>query len=339
MRCWALLLLAGLLGADDADKIVEQEMERQHIPGAAVAVLRDGRVVKARGYGWSNVELKTPATAESVFKIGSVSKQFIASGILILMQDGKLALDDRIAKYLEDAPAWWREVTLRRLLSHTSGIIREGPAFNILLAQPDIDVVRSAYSRPLDFPTGEKYQYCNVCYFALAEVITRLGGKPWPKFLEERLFTPLAMTATRTTAHYDLVPHRASGYTWENGTHSNVYPQLAVRPSGALLSTVIDLAKWDAALYGDTPLREATKKEAWTPVRLNNGSTYGYGLGWTIGESKGHAYVSHGGALAGFKAHFTRYTRDRLSVIVLTNLDQAVPGPIADRLGAHYLEH
>jgi CubicO group peptidase (beta-lactamase class C family) len=320
------------------DRLVEEEMQKQHIPGAAVAVLRDGRPVKARGYGLASIELNAPATAESVFKIGSISKQFIAAGVLVLLGEGKVALDDSIAKYLEDAPEAWKPITLRQLLSHTSGILREGPAFEFLRTKPDIGVIRSAYARPLEFAPGEKWQYCNVCYFALAEVITRVSGTAWPAFLEERIFRPLGMTATRATSTFDIVSHRVRGYDWRDGVYRNSDLQVAVRPSGALLSNVLDLAKWDGALYTERPLAGAIKEQMWSPIRLNSGGTHNYGFGWETGVFQGRRYVGHGGSLAGFRSHYMRFPDSKLSVIVLTNLDGARPNVITQRVAGQYLE-
>src|SRR5262249_35027931 len=155
---------------------------------------------------------------------------------------------------LDDAPPSWQPVTFRRLLSHTSGLIRNAPLFDHLKVSPLADMVGSAYSSPLDFPTGEKWQYCNLCYFAAAEVISRLTAKAWTDFLDERIFRPLGMTATRSTSFHDIVPHRAGGYEWSDGVWRNVDIMLPVSPSGGQLSTVIDLANWDAALYTDFPL-------------------------------------------------------------------------------------
>ena len=177
------ILFAGLLAADRVDDIVQAQMASQHIPGLALAVMKDGRVIKSVGYGLANVELNVPVTPASVFKIGSVSKQFLASAVMILVQDGKVRLEDPVQKYLEDAPESWRGITLRHLLSHTSGLTREGPAFDPLKPQPDIDVIRSAYPLALVFPPGKGWQYCNLGYFTIAEIIHRVSGEPWPDFL------------------------------------------------------------------------------------------------------------------------------------------------------------
>src|SRR5258705_13475415 len=143
-----LLFLSALvapLRADQIDDIVKAEMAQQHIPGVAIAVMKDGKIVRSGGYGVASMELSVPVTPQTVFKIGSVSKQFLASGLMILMQDGKIKLDDSVRKYLEDSPESWTGITLRHLLSHTNGIVREGPAFDPFKIQPDIAVIRSAY--------------------------------------------------------------------------------------------------------------------------------------------------------------------------------------------------
>src|SRR5262249_20601758 len=151
----------------------------------------------------------------------SVSKQFLATGVMLLVQDGRLALEDPIAKFYPDAPESWRGITVRHFLTHTSGVLREGPAFDPLKVQHDSLVIKSAFPRPLEFATGSKYQYCNVCYFALADIIARVSGKSWDAFLEERAFRPMAMTSTRTTTTTDLVPHRARGYVWRENRYLN----------------------------------------------------------------------------------------------------------------------
>jgi CubicO group peptidase (beta-lactamase class C family) len=256
---------------------------------------------------------------------------------MLLAQDGKLSVDDRVSKYIAGTPETWREVTLRHLLSHTSGILREGPAFDPFKVQPDSVVIQSAFAAPLEFPTGSKWQYCNVCYFTLAEVIARVSGKPWPEFLEERVFAPLGMKATRTTTTTDVVPHRAHGYAWQNDHHVNTAEYLALRPSGAFLSTVLDLAKWDKALDEGRVLTPASEREMWTRIGLTGGTSYGYGFGWSLDSLDGRSLVHHGGALPGFRAEFARFPSDRLTVIVLTNADEGAPDQLARGVAKIYL--
>ena len=317
---------------DTIDRFIASEMAREHIPGVAIAVVRSGKVAKACGYGVADLEHNVPVTPQTAFKIGSLSKQLLAAGILLLAQDGKLGIDDPISKFYSDAPESWRGITVRHFLTHTSGVLREGPAFNALVVQPDSIVIKSAFARPLEFPTGSKYQYCNVCYFTLADIIARVSGKPWDAFLAERLFNPLGMKATRPTTTSDLVPHRARGYAWRNERYVNAPDLLAVRPSGAFLSTVLDLAAWDAALYSDRVLTQASRTEMWTPVTLTDGRRYGYGFGWAIDTMGSHRVLTHGGSLPGFRADIARFPDDSLTVIVLTNGDGADPGAISDAI-------
>jgi CubicO group peptidase (beta-lactamase class C family) len=322
---------------DTVDRFVTAEMTRQHIPGVSIAVVRSGKVTKAQGYGMADLEHEIPVTPETVFKIGSVSKQFLATGIMLLAQDGRLSIDDPISKHISNAPASWNGITIRHFLTHTSGVLREGPAFDALKVQPDSIVIRSAFDRPLEFSTGSKWQYCNVCYFTLAEIIARVSGQPWDVFMTERVFRPLGMTATRTTTTSDLVPHRARGYAWRNNAYINAPELVALRPSGAFLSTVLDLAKWDAALYEDRVLTKASRTAMWTKVRLNDGSDYNYGFGWTLDAVDGHQRVHHGGSLPGFRAEMARFPDDNLTVIVLTNGDGANPEAIARGVAQIYL--
>jgi len=322
---------------DTVDHFLAAEMSRRHIPGMSLAVVRAGKVIKAQGYGTADLEHQIPVTPETVFKIGSVSKQFFATGIMVLAQDGRLTLDDSIAKYFAGVPESWRGITLRHFLTHTSGILREGPAFDPLKIQPDSVVIQSAFPRPLEFPTGSKYQYCNVCYFTLADIIARVSGKPWEVFLAERLFRPMGMAATRTTTTTELVPHRARGYSWRDSGYVNAPELLALRPSGAFLSTVLDLAKWDAALYQDRVLTPASRAAMWTPVPLTGGGSSRYGFGLQLDSLDGHWRVHHGGSLPGFRAEMARFPDDSLTVIVLTNSNGANPQQIAGEIARIYL--
>ena len=168
------------------------------------------------------------------------------------------------------------------LLTHTSGLRREAPGFDPYNIKPDIDVLRSAYKVPLNGLPGDNYEYSNVGYWALAEVIHRVSGQPWAAFLQERIFAPLGMTATRLTTVFDIVVGRAEGYTWRDNVFSNSEDYVALRPSGAFMSTVGDMANWEVALQTGRILSPQTKTEMWTAVRLNNGSEYPYGYGWEV---------------------------------------------------------
>jgi CubicO group peptidase (beta-lactamase class C family) len=333
-----LLLIAPVAAlADKVDDLVKAEMQRQRITGVSVAVVKEGKIIKAGGYGLANAELNIPATPESVYQIGSVSKQLIAAGILILVQDGKLSVDDKISKYLEGTPETWKDITVRHLLTHTSGIQREAPGFNPQRVQADADVIKTAYPLPLRFAPGEKWEYSNTGYFTLAEIIRTVSGEPWPSFLNTRLFQPLDMKATRTTTASEIVANRANGYVFRDGKLRNADIYLALRPSGAFLSSVLDLAKWDAALYADRPLTVTTREQMWTPGKLNSGASHTYGFGWEVDTIGGHKRVSHSGSLTGFRATISRYLDDKLTVIVLTNSGLADPDTIALNVADAYI--
>ena len=324
------------------DDVVKAQMQAQHIPGLAVAVLRDGKILNATGYGFADLEHNIAVRPDTVFKIGSVSKQFIAAGIMLLAQDGKLSVDDKVSRYFPDAPETWNAITIRHLLTHTAGLIREAPGFDPYKLQSDSDLIKTGYSAALVFQPGERYQYSNLGYFTLAEIIHRVSGKPWGEFLHERIFAPLGMSATRVTTVADMVPHRAHGYAWRAEKFHNMPNWPAVRASGAFLSTVQDLAKWEAALLGESILKEASKREMWTPVTLNDGRKYPYGFGWQLDDfppgptPSGVPMIRHGGSLSGFRAYYCRWPKQRLAVIVLTNLEGAALDGLVAEIGVRY---
>jgi CubicO group peptidase (beta-lactamase class C family) len=258
-------------------------------------------------------------------------------GIMLLVEEGKISLDDNISKYLEGTPETWKDITVRHLLSHTSGIIREAPGFDPAKIQPDAEVVKTAYQAPLVFAPGEKYQYCNVGYFALAEIIRKVSGTPWSEFLTARIFKPTGMKSTRTTTFDEIVQNRANGYSFSSSKLSNAEIYLALRPSGAFLSTISDLVKLEEALDGKDLLKPETRKTMWTPFKFNDGKDANYGLGWTIDQVNGRKRIGHGGSLTGFRSHFARFVDDGLTVIVLTNLAQADPAELSRGIAAHYV--
>ena len=322
--------------ADPIDDYVKMQIAKQRIPGLSLAVVKDGQIVKLQSYGLANIELNATATSDTVYKLGSLSKPFIATGIMLLAEEGKLAFSDSIATFLDGTPQGWTAMTVHHVLSHTGGLSREAPGFDPLKVQPDSAVIRSAYGMALEFQPGEKWQYSNLGYFVLAEIITRVSGKPWPQFLEERIFARLGMTATRVTDVTSIVPNRASGYALRNDMYQNAPVIAALRPSGALLSTVMDLLRWDAALGSGRVLPPSALETMWTRARLTSGEAARYGLGWYIDGDGADRMIHHPGSIAGFQADYARFPAYNLSVIVLTNRDIAFPAAIAAGVAALY---
>jgi CubicO group peptidase (beta-lactamase class C family) len=332
----ASIALSQQIDSTSVDDYIRERMRDLHIPGLSLAVVKAGKIVKASGYGMANLETDTPATPETSYKTASLSKSFIAAGILLLMQQGKIGLDDRARKYLEDSPETWKEITIRQLLTHTSGIVRDPIDYQPYNQRPITDVIKSVYSLPLSFQPGEKWLYSNVGYYVLSEILTKVSGKPWDEFIAEYLLAPAHMTSTRTTSVKEIVPHRASGYQQQGNRMVNAENWIAVRPSGAFLSTVPDLAKWDTFLDSDSTLSPASRKLVWTPVTLNDKTSVDYGFGWNMDSFLGHSRIHHEGQFPGFRSDYERFDDGKLTVIVLANCDDASVESLAIKLAGFY---
>lgn len=320
--------------ADPTDDFIRAEMKRQNVPGVALAVVERGVVVKAAGYGVADRKTGAPVTPDTLFKIASVSKQFMAAGVMLLVQDGQVALADTVDRFIPDVPAPWRTITIRHLLSHTGGLTREGPGWTPTSVS-DIDVIRSAYGVPLRSTPGTEWEYSNLGYTVLAEIMARVSGRPWSEFIAERVFRPAGLRATRTTT-VERLPNRAAGYR-DNDRLIDAEDWLAVRPGGGFMSTVLDLAKWDAALDGTTILSEASRRAMWTETPLADGTFAQYGLGWFVSRPGARRQVWHSGGLPGFAAQMRRYDDDRVTVILLMNLDDVDDDSIAAGIAELYL--
>lgn len=335
-----LLSLASPVRADKVDDYVQAQLRKQGIPGLSIAVVRGGEVVKAKGYGLSNVELNVAASPETIYQSGSVGKQFTATLVMMLIQEGKLGLDDPVSKYIAEAPAAWKGITVRHLLTHTSGI-SNGLYAKINLHQDftEDELLKQITAYPLDFQPGEKWNYSNSGYVTLGILIHRAMGKFYGDLLREKIFAPLGMSTARIISEADIVPNRAAGYRIVGDELKNqdwVSPSLSTTADGALYLTVLDMAKWDAALDSEKLLPRSALDQMWTPAKLNDGKTEAYGFGWEIGSIRGHRVIRHGGGWQGFTTHIARYVDDKLAVIVLTNLSGANPGRICDGIAGLY---
>ena len=327
-----LVLLATTAPADTlgrVDEFVRAEMAREKVPGVAVAVMDHGEVVKAEGYGYANVEHGVPVRPDTVFQSGSLGKQFTAATVMTLVEEGKLALDDPIAKYFPEAPPAFRAITLRHLLTHTSGIpdYTEG-TIDLRRDYTEDELARMAFGLELEFAPGSRWNYSNTGYLMLGVVVRRASGRFYGDVLRDRVFQPLGMKTARIISEEDIVPHRAAGYRLVGGELKNqewVAPKLNTTADGSLYFTVLDLIAWEKGLRSGAVLKPPSWAAVFQPVRLNSGRSYPYGFGWVIDEVAGQTVVGHGGSWQGFKTQLTRYLGRDLTIIVLANLSEADP--------------
>ncbi len=323
-------------------KYVKSEMQRQHIPGLALLVSRGGKIVQAEGFGLANVELQVPVKPETIFQSGSVGKQFTATAVMMLVEEGKISLDDPLTKYFQDAPAAWKEVTVRELLSHTAGFGDYPAKFNFRKDWTEPELLKLVEGIPLAYPPGTKWEYSNLGFLTLGILIHRVTGEFYGDFLQQRIFQPLGMQTTRIISESDIVPNRAAGYRLVKGELKNqewVAPMVNTTADGSLYFSILDLAKWDAALYTEKLLKRPSFDEMCTPAMFKNGQPNkdGYGFGWFINDRHGHHVVSHDGAWQGFETTIARYVNDQLTIVALTNLAGAKPGAIAEHVADLYL--
>ncbi|MBI3475452.1 MAG: beta-lactamase family protein [Acidobacteria bacterium] len=353
LRYWAVFILTLVLShsaafaaadqtPDAVDQFVNTEMTRQHIPGVALLVSRDGKPVRSQGYGMSNLELQVPVKPETIFQSGSVGKQFTATAVMMLVDEGKVGLEDPLTKYFPDAPTAWQKVTVRHLLSHTAGFTDYPKSFDYRKDYSEHELLKIVEGIPLAYAPGTSWSYSNLGYLTLGILIHKVTGEFYGDFLQQRVFKPLDMSTTRIINEADIIPNRAAGYRLEKGELKNqewVSPALNTTADGSLYFTIVDLAKWDAALYTEKLLKKSTFEQMWTVAKLSNGQPNSghYGFAWFIGTKNGHHVVEHEGQWQGFETEISRYVDDRLTVVVLTNLGSAKPDKIADRVAEMYL--
>ena len=310
-------------------------MREHRIAGASLEVVQSNQVVKRAVYGLANVELSVPVKPDTVFEIGSLTKQFTAAGILLLAQEGRLSVEDKISRYLEHTPEAWQTITLRHLLTHTSGIKSytglDGFELRRQLTQAQFIQAIGAY--PLEFNPGTAWKYCNTGYNLLGFIIENVSGKNYWDFMRERIFEPLGMSRTTNRRPSAIIPDRAAGYEQTNHVWINRdYDLTDVFSAGAIASTAGDLARWNASLDAGTLLHEPSRELMWTPARLEDGSDTQYGFGWRIDQWQGHPDIGHGGSTSGFSASLQRFPHDKLAVILLTNTDEQIASVLANIL-------
>jgi D-alanyl-D-alanine carboxypeptidase len=325
--------------ADQVDDYVKAQMEEHRIPGIALRIIQDGKDIKTATYGLANLELNVPVQVETVFEIGSITKQFTAAGILLLARDAKLSVDEAISRYLKNTPAAWTNITIRHLLSHTSGLKSytglTGFELTRHLTQPQF--IRAIGEQAMEFQPGESWKYCNTGFNLLGYIIENVSHKSYWDFMNERIFRPLEMTATRDRRPGDIIPNRAAGYEQTNYAWINRdYDLTDVFAAGAIVSNIGDLTKWNAALDCDAILDASSKELMWTPTKLNNGKTTKYGFGWFVESIEGHKNIGHGGSTSGFSASIQRFPDDKLAVILLSNTDEQIATTLARHIARFY---
>lgn len=342
------------MAAATGDRVPEQKVDaifasfdkNSGSPGCAVGVIRDGAFVYKRGYGMASIELQVPLSPESVFYMGSVSKQFTAASVVLAAEQGLFSLDDDLRKWIPEIPFYGHKITLRQMLHHTSGL-RDELALMSLAGEPVEDIYTTAEiidliarQKKLNFTPGDKYQYSNSNFFLLAQVVHRASGMLFSRFAQENIFRPLGMTHTRFYDDRTLVlPGRVAGYSPRAGGGFSVdwSTNFAKVGDGGLMSSVDDLLPWDRNFYHNKLGKGTLLKELETRGVLNSGKTITYALGLEISEYRGLPTVAHGGALFGYRTEFLRFPNQNFSVICLCNVSNGDPGAKAYRVADLYL--
>ncbi|MCH7782570.1 beta-lactamase family protein [candidate division KSB1 bacterium] len=323
------------------------EWDTMDSPGAALGIFKDGRIIYARGYGMANLEFDIPITPQTVFRIGSVSKQFTAMCIAILADRGTISLDDDIRKYLPEMYDYDSRVTIRHMLHHTSGM-RPYTTLMGLVGYGGVSAYTAveayemlARQKGLLFEPGERYAYSNSAYFLLAEIVGRVSGMKTSEFAKQNIFEPLGMNNTHYHDDVNMITKsRASGYSplQQGGFRINM-TQIDMIGDGSIYTTIEDFLKWNQN-YIDNKLGAGGQKildMVFTEGVLNDGSKNGYGFGLRLTENRGLRTIGHGGSWAGFRANFIQYPEQKLSIVILANSSSFNPGRISNSIANLYL--
>lgn len=317
-----------------ADEYLKTSVKLDQFIGS-VLVAKNGVPIFSRGYGMANIELNVPNTPNTVFKIASLTKQFTAMAIMQLQERGKLKISDPICKYLDDCPSAWQPIIIRQLLTHTSGI----PNFSSL---PDWDeklsiqsykkfeLVKIFRDLPLQFAPGENYRYSNSAYYLLGLIIEKASGKSYQEFLRANIFAPLGMKSTQLDNPYRLTPNLANGYYWylNSFVKAPYHNPSSSYSGGGLVSTVGDLLLWDQSLYTEKLVSRKSLDEIFTPFKRN------YGFGWIVEKKFNRNSIGHSGSFNGFSTYIQRFPDEKVTVIILSNSDEASATKIANSLSA-----
>ncbi len=313
------------------DEMIKIKMDSLHIPGLALAVVRSGEILYTKGYGYSNLELNTLIKPESKFLIGSITKSFTAVALMMLWEEGKFSLSDSIGNYVNDIPEIWKPLTIEQLLNHTSGI-----PTNLEMPGPcnfefDFDhYTRMNYFQevmclPLDFPPGTKWKYSGATgYDLLGVMIEKLSGVNYYEFIRKNIYVPSLMGESHWIEYDSIIQNRVDGYNYVDGKflNSDRLDPIGEFAHGGLMSNILDLIKFDNALFRYKLLKKSTLELMFENATLNDATIVtSYGLGFGLTPYKGHKRIGHTGAAPGFSTSYSKFIDDNLSIMVLTNKD------------------
>lgn len=319
--------------ADPVDEYVQAEMARYQIPGVAIAVMRHGILVRAQGYGFANLEHMVPVHTDTLFKSGAVGMQFTAVATMLLVEDGRLRLDESIRTYLPEAPAGWAPITIRQLLQHSSGLPAT-PNGEFRTDYSDDVLLAVLYRQALNFPAGSRWRFSYVDYVVLGFIIRRVTGERYTELLACRIFQPLGMRTAQSIDEGAVIPHRAAGYEFASGVVRNaewVSPTANSTADGTLYLSVLDFAAWEKGIVQKLVLRADSWAAIGAGATLPGGHRLPYGFGWYLDRRANQPVWRHDGNWQGFRSSITRYLDAGWTVVVLANGDRADP----DRIGRH----
>lgn len=339
---------------DSIDLFLQKKMQERHIPAMQVAVVQGGKIIKDRTYGTANLEYDIKATDQTIFSINSITKAFVGVAVMQLAEAHKLNINDPLSRYLDSLPEAWQHITLHQVLTHTAGLPDMLDAEEQVMGHNDEqEAMQLVKAMPVEFKPGEKFRYNQTGYVLIGQIITKLSGMHFTRFIEEGQFKPAGMTLTRFGDSYDVIPNYAGAYTMtrqvgdrfvRNATPGNSYMQFPVffRTAAGIQSTATDMANWIIALKSHQLLKEQSSIEAlWTPAILNNGKiggfnllTNGYALGWPTVTREEHPAV---GPVGGMRSALFIYRKDDLSIVVLTNLLGGNPDQFIDEIAGFYI--
>lgn len=343
-----------LTASDSIDVFLKNKMQQRRIPGLQIAVIRNGQIIKNNTFGKANLEYNIDATNETVFSINSITKAFVGIAIMQLSEEDKLKITDPLSVHLDSLPDAWRNITIQQVLSHISGLPDIMDADEQVLGHNDErEAMRKVKALPIEFQPGEKFSYNQTGYVLLGQMITKLSGMHFTKFIEDRQFKVSGMKLTRFGDSYDVIPNYAGAYTLtkqmgdrfiRNKTPGHAYMQFPIffRTAAGIQSTATDLGNWIIALKSGKLLKKPASIDLlWTPAKLNNGKTggfnlltNGYALGWPTVTRKEHPAV---GPVGGGRSALFVYLKDDLSIVILTNLMQGNPDQLIDEVAGYYI--